>query len=68
MKSSKKYLEKLMTQSKKNPGQENKARRKEEAKARRGQPIPAPKAIRSKKDKAKSRQSQKQALRKEVGY
>lgn len=63
-----KYAKKLEIQSKKNPGKENKARRKEEAKARRGQPIPSPKAIRSKKDKALSRQSQKMTLRKEVGY
>lgn len=65
MKSCKKYIEKLKTQANKNPGKANKEKREAIRKAERGQLMPAPKVIRSKKDKNLSRASLKKALRDE---
>ena len=65
-KSNKKIIKNLLIKEAKNPGKENKEKRKERNKAKRGQLIPAPKIVPSKKEKNKKRSSLKRELHKNL--
>ena len=66
MKNINKIIEKEKIKSIKNPGKENKEKRKEINKAKRGEPIPVNKVVPTKKSKAKRRTSIKKETKKEI--
>ncbi len=67
MKSCKQYIKKIKVQEAKNPGKANREKREAVRKSERGELMPAPKVMKTKKDKLNSRAGLKKALRDE-GY
>ena len=66
MKNIKKIIEKEELKNKKNPGKQNKAKRKALNSANRGDPIPLNKVVTPKKQKQQQRQKLKKSLQKEL--